>query len=334
MEFGLIPCKWDYRDAIDEVSLADELGFDSVWTVEHHGDPLVCPSPLVALGGYATRTSRVKVGSYVVVMPFHHPVEVAEAGALLDVMSNGRFVLGLGLGYRQEEFDLYGVPMRERVARLVEGTEIVKALWTGTEVSVQGRYHSVPRFTLYPRPIQRPRPPIWIGAAAEQAIRRAAVIGDAWVASPAGDLAELGRGKAAYWDAVREAGVPAREREIVISREVFVGETRREALAAAAEAFLALYRDTYIQWHPRFRGTRPEEVTYEAFARDRFVIGDPAECAAGIVEFQREIGFRHLICRMHAPGIPLGAVKRSMELFAREVAPAVRAAVERGSGRA
>ncbi|MBI4589847.1 MAG: LLM class flavin-dependent oxidoreductase [Candidatus Rokubacteria bacterium] len=334
MEVGLIPCKWNYREAIEEAALADELGFDSVWAVEHHGEPLVCPSPLVALGGYATRTSRVRIGSYVVVLPFHHPVQVAEAGALLDVMSNGRFVLGLGLGYRQEEFDLYGVPMRERVERLVEGVDIIKALWTTAEVTVKGRYHTVPRFTLYPRPVQRPRPPIWIGAAAEKAIRRAAVIGDAWVSSPAGDLAELSRGKAAYWDAVREAGLPEREREIVLSREVFVGATRQEALAIAAEAFLALYRETYIQWHPRFRGMKPEDVKFETFAERRFIVGDPAECAARILEFQREIGFRHLICRMHAPGIPLSAVKRSMELFAKEVAPAVRAAVPPGSGRA
>lgn len=331
MEFGLIPCKWDYRDAIEEAVFADELGFDSIWAVEHHGDPLVCPSPLVALGGYAARTSRIKIGTYAVVLPFHHPIQVAEAGALLDRMSNGRFVLGVGLGYRQEEFDLYGVPMRERVSRLVEGVEIIKTLWTNTQVTLKGRHYEIRGFTLYPRPLQRPRPPIWIGAAAEPAIRRAAVIGDAWMASPAGDLSELRRGSAAYWEAVRQAGVPERERQVVIAREVFVAESRREARELAAEAFVGLYRDTYIRWHPRFQGTRAEEVTFEAFGEARFVVGDPAECAARIIEFQRQIGFRHLICRMHAPGIPLDAVKRSMELFSKEVAPAVRAAMpERG----
>jgi len=331
MEFGLIPCKWDYRDAIEEVVLADELGFDSVWAVEHHGDRLVCPAPLVALGGYATRTTRVKIGAYVVVLPLHHPVAVAEAGALLDVMSGGRFVLGVGLGYREEEFALFGVPMRERVARLVEGVEILKRVWTETEVVREGRFHSLAGYSCYPRPLQRPRPPIWIGAAAEKAIRRAAVIGDAWVASPGGDLAELCRGAEAYWDAVDGGGVERQRREVVVSREVFVGETRRDALAAAADAFLALYRDTYLQWHPRFKDVRPEDVRFETFAENRFIVGAPDECARQIVEFQRAIGFRHLICRMHAPGIPLAAVKRSMELFAKEVAPAVRAAAERGS---
>ena len=331
MEFGLIPCKWDYRDAIEEVVLADELGFDSVWAVEHHGDRLVCPAPLVALGGYATRTTRVKIGAYVVVLPLHHPVAVAEAGALLDVMSGGRFVLGVGLGYREEEFALFGVPMRERVARLVEGVEIVRRVWTETEVVREGRFHSLAGYSCYPRPLQRPHPPIWIGAAAEKAIRRAAVIGDAWVASPGGDLAELCRGTEAYWDAVDGGGVERQRREVVVSREVFVGETRREALAAAADAFLALYRDTYLKWHPRFKGVRPEDVRFETFAENRFIVGGPDECARQIVEFQRAIGFRHLICRMHAPGIPLAAVKRSMELFVKEVAPVVRAAAERGS---
>ncbi|MBI2527521.1 MAG: LLM class flavin-dependent oxidoreductase [Candidatus Rokubacteria bacterium] len=327
MEFGLIPCKWDYGDAIREATLAETLGFDSVWAVEHHGDPLVCPSPLLALAGYATRTTRIKIGSYVVVLPLHHPVEVAEAGAFLDVMSNGRFVLGLGLGYRDEEFQLFGVPMRERVDRLVEGAEIIKALWTTEEVTVKGHFHTVPRVTIHPRPVQRPRPRIWIGAAVDKAIRRAAVIADAWVASPAGDLDELARGTAAYWEAVREAGVPAGDREIVVSREVFVGQTRAEALKVAGEAFLGLYRHTYIQWHPRFRGMKPEDVTFESFAENRFIVGDPAECAARILAFHRQLGFRHFICRMHAPGIPLEAVQRSMELFAKDVAPAVRAAV-------
>jgi alkanesulfonate monooxygenase SsuD/methylene tetrahydromethanopterin reductase-like flavin-dependent oxidoreductase (luciferase family) len=146
------------------------------------------------------------------------------------------------------------------------------------------------------------------------------------VASPGGDLAELRAGAAAYWAAVQEAGVPARDREVVVSREVFVGETRREAVAAAGEAFLGLYRHTYFRWHPRFQNVRPEDVTFDSFAEGRFIVGDPAECAARILEFQRAIGFRHLICRMHAPGISPDAVKRSMTLFAREVAPAVRAA--------
>jgi alkanesulfonate monooxygenase SsuD/methylene tetrahydromethanopterin reductase-like flavin-dependent oxidoreductase (luciferase family) len=334
VEFGLIPCKWDYRGAIEEVCLADELGFDSVWTVEHHGDPLVCPAPLVALGGYATRTQRVKIGAYVVVLPLHHPVEVAEAGALLDVMSNGRFVLGVGLGYREDEFALFGVPMRERAERLAEGVDLIKTVWTTTDATVKGRFHSVGGYTLYPRPMQQPRPPIWIGAAVEKAIRRAAVIADAWVASPAGDLAELERGTAAYWDAVREAGAPPAEREVVISREVFVAETHRDAVALAGEAFLDLYRETYIRWHPRFRGVSPDDLTFEAFAANRFIVGDPEECAAAIVRFQRAIGFRHLICRMHAPGIALASVKRSMELFAKEVAPAVRARVEPTSNQA
>ena len=324
MEFGLIPCKWDYRDAIQEACLADELGFDSLWAVEHHGDPLVCPAPLVALGGYATRTRRVKIGAYVVVLPLHHPVEVAEAGALLDVMSEGRFTMGVGLGYKQDEFALFGVPMRERAARLVEGVELIKRLWTSTGVTLKGRFHSVTDYTAYPRPVQQPRPPIWVGAAVEKAIRRSAVIADAWVASPAGDLSELERGTAAFWEAVREAGVPVAEREVVISREVFVGATRKEALAVAAEAFLDLYRETYIRWHPRFSGMRAEDVTFDAFAANRFIVGDPDECAAAILRFEQAVGFRHLICRMHAPGISLAAVKRSMELFAKEVAPRVR----------
>jgi len=330
MQFGLIPCKWSYREGLEEVVLADEIGFDSVWAVEHHGDPLVCPSPLTAIAGWATRTARVKVGSYVVVLPFHHPVQVAEAGSLLDSMSGGRFVLGVGLGYRQEEFDLYGVPMHERVERLVEGVKMIDALWTATDVTFKGRFHAVAGFSLYPRPVQRPRPAIWVGAAVEKAIRRAAVLGEAWVASPAGDLAELQAGTRAYWEAVGEAGAPENQREVVISREVFVAETRKEALALAAEAFLELYRHTYLRWHPRFKDVKPEDVAFDTFAEDRFIVGDPAECAARIVAFQRAIGFRHLICRMHAPGISLEAVKRSMTLFARDVAPAVRSATAAG----
>ncbi len=146
LKVGFIPIEGGhyYRDALEEVVRGEELGFDSIWMEEHHSVvDHYWPSPISVLSGFATRTSRMTLGTDILVAPFYHPVRLAEDMAMLDVMSNGRAVLGIAIGYKPDEFALYDAPLAKRGARFEEQLAIVKALWTQDSVSFDGAYYRV-----------------------------------------------------------------------------------------------------------------------------------------------------------------------------------------------
>ncbi|MGH8732991.1 MAG: LLM class flavin-dependent oxidoreductase, partial [Burkholderiales bacterium] len=145
LQIGFIPIEGGhyYREALEEVTRAEELGFDSVWMEEHHSvTNHYWPSPIPVLAGFATRTSRLVLGTDIIVAAFHHPVRLAEDVAMLDAISNGRFVLGIAIGYKPDEFALYGVELEKRGARFEEQLAIMKGLWTQERVSFKGAYYT------------------------------------------------------------------------------------------------------------------------------------------------------------------------------------------------
>jgi alkanesulfonate monooxygenase SsuD/methylene tetrahydromethanopterin reductase-like flavin-dependent oxidoreductase (luciferase family) len=161
MKFGIEPTEGGhfFGEVLAEATRAEELGFDSVWLAEHHGvRDHYWPSPLQVLTALAPRTSRITLGTNVVVFPFYHPVRLAEEAAWLDALSGGRLVLGVAIGYRPDEFALYGAPLEKRGARLEEGLALVKALWTGDRVTFRGKHFAVENARIEPKPLQRPHP--------------------------------------------------------------------------------------------------------------------------------------------------------------------------------
>ena len=164
MKFGFIPTEGGrfFQEFLDEVILGEELGFDSVWLEEHHGVVNhYWPSPLVVLAGVAPRTERILLGTDVVVLPFYHPVRIAEDTAMLQIMSNGRFILGAAIGYKPDEFALYQTPLEMRGARYQEAVQLIRALWTQPEVSFAGEYYQVDGLRIEPRPETPPQ--LWLG---------------------------------------------------------------------------------------------------------------------------------------------------------------------------
>ena len=142
LRVGFIPTEGGhyFKDALEEVVRGEDLGFYSVWMEEHHSVVNhYWPSPLPVLAGFATRTSRVLLGTDILVAPFYHPVRLAEDAALIDVMSGGRFVLGVAIGYKPDEFALYGAELEKRGARFEEQLAIIKGLWTGDAIAFKGR---------------------------------------------------------------------------------------------------------------------------------------------------------------------------------------------------
>ena len=324
LKVGFIPIEGGhyYRDALEEVTRGEELGFDSVWMEEHHSVVNhYWPSPLPVLAGFATRTSRVTLGTDILVAAFYHPVRLAEDIALLDVMSGGRVVLGAAIGYKPDEFTLYGVELEKRGARFEEQLAIVKGLWTQDTFSFRGKYYQV-EGKLEPKPIAKPHPPIWIGGWGEITLRRAATLGDNWIPGPTAELPRLLDGKKQFLANRRAAGLTAPISEWPLTRDVIIADTDREARELAERHIMVSYRKEYAGgWrHPFIDASIATDL--DTVKKDRFLIGSPEQVIEDLRPFVKQYGMTHLICRLFFPGMPHRHIMRELELIAREVRPA------------
>ena len=325
LKIGFIPIEGGhyYREALEEVTRAEELGFDSVWMEEHHSvTNHYWPSPLTVLAGFATRTSRIMLGTDILVAPFYHPVRLAEDVALVDVIGNGRMTLGIAIGYKPDEFALYGADLARRGARFEEQLRIVRGLWTEEWLSFKGTYYTV-EGRLEPRPVTTPHPPIWVGGWGERTLKRAATLGDNWIPGPTADLARLLAGKQAFLDHRRADGRPEPPAEWPLTRDVIIAETDRKARELAEEHIMVAYRREYAGgWrHPFIDASIATDL--DRLMADRFIIGGPDECIRQIRRFVDAYGMNHLICRLFFPGMAHAHIMRELELIASEVLPAL-----------
>ena len=325
LKVGFIPIEGGhyYREALEEVIRAEDLGFDSVWMEEHHSvTNHYWPSPLPVLAGFATRTSRLVLGTDIVVAAFHHPVRLAEDVAMLDVISNGRLVLGIAIGYKPDEFALYGVELEKRGARFEEQLAIMKGLWTQERVQFNGTYYTL-EGRLEPKPVQKPHPPLWIGGWGDITLRRAATLADNWIPGPTADLARLLAGKKQFLERRRAAGLAA-PTEWPLTRDVIIADTDQRARELAEEHIMVAYRREYAGgWrHPFIDASVATDL--DKLMEDRFIIGGPEQCVRRLRRFVEQYGMTHLICRMFFPGMPHAHIMRGLELLAREVMPAFR----------
>ena len=324
LKVGFIPIEGGhyYPQALEEVVRGEELGFDSVWMEEHHSVvDHYWPSPLPVLAGFATRTSRVTLGTDILVAPFYHPARLAEDVALLDVMSGGRAVLGIAIGYKPDEFALYGAELKRRGARFEEQLAIVKGLWAHESYSFAGKYYQV-EGRLEPKPIARPHPPIWIGGWGDITLRRAATLADNWIPGPTADLARLLAGKRQFTANRRAAGLASDPVEWPLTRDVIIADTEREARDLAERHIMVSYRKEYAGgWkHPFIDASIATDL--DTVKKDRFLIGSPDQVIRDLHPFVEQYGMTHLICRLFFPGMPHRHIMRALELIAREVRPA------------
>ena len=325
MKLGLSPLQagGDFEETIRECEEAEAAGFDSVWLGEHHNSPLLYPTPLLGLAAIASRTRRLGLGTAVLLLPLYHPLRVAEEAAMVDVISGGRLIFGVGVGYAPEEFAAFGVPLQERGSRMDEAVPLIKRLWSEETVTHHGTHYQVTNATVRPRPVQRPRPPLWFAGWVPPAIRRAARLGDAWLGGPSARLDELVSCVRQYREARKETARDPGAGDVALIRYVFVAESREIAHAVAGESFVRSFEQTYFRWpHPVVK--RPAgDLTIDRLAHDRIILGDPTSCIRQILRFQQTLGLTHLICRLSVAGIPREATRAALDLFTREVMPAV-----------
>jgi probable F420-dependent oxidoreductase len=321
----------EYRDIVELARLAETLGFDSVWVSEHHGaGDGYLPSLLPVLAGLATATERVRLGTGVMLTPFHHPLRLAEDAAVVDLLSEGRLTLGLGLGWRAEEFRMFDVPQRQAVRRTVETVDILRKAWTGKRFSHQGKVFRFERVKITPPPAQEAGPPIYLGGFVEAAVRRAGRIGDGYIRSRGGLEAAK---QALSWaeDGAREAGKDPSKLAYAQLQNAFVWEDGDAWMVVRDGAAHQL--GTYAAWgagadtpeDPEFRVEAPND----ADLRERTPAGGKHEMIRALRPMVDTFADRedfHLVVRLHYPGMDLETASRSVELFGEGVLPALKGA--------
>ncbi|HUA36368.1 MAG TPA: LLM class flavin-dependent oxidoreductase [Candidatus Binataceae bacterium] len=306
-----------YAAMMAQVDYADQNGLDSVWLTEHHfTDDGYLAAVTPALAAIAARTKRVTIGTYVLLVPFYHPLRLAEDSALIDVISNGRLRLGLGLAYRDEEFNGFQISRKERLGRTLETIEILKRAWTGERFSFAGKYFKFDDVRILPKPVSLPHPELLWGGMAPEAIRRGAKLGLSFACN-------LGKREVAmYRDALVANGRNPDDFNVVSNRIVYIADSAEQAWKDIEPA--AMYQSRlYAKWLSAV-GTAAPNPPDATILRRNSVIGTPAEVADRLAEAIESTPMTELCVAMQLPGLEPRKAMRSLERFATEVLPKLR----------
>ncbi len=309
-----------YEGILAQIARAESLGWDDVWLSEHHfiADGYT-PSMLPLACAIAARTKRLQIGTSVLLLPLHDPLRVAEDAATVDVTSNGRFQLGVAVGYRKGEFTGFGIPARERAARMDEALPILRRLLDGERVTTQGRFYRYTDVELRPLPVQK-RPTLWVGGFSEPAVRRAARLGDAYIST--GPIAPL---VAIYHDELRRQGKNPDEHEIASGVTWLLVSRDPEKRWREAESHFLYQINLYSQWFGE-AGMRIAAVAKsraDLQTRGAMIV-TPEQAAEAIRSYCAEQPITRFYGWTLPPGLPPEWADEHLELFAREVIPQFR----------
>lgn len=320
--------EWEkiYNATLGQVQEAESLGYTSISVAEHHFLPDGwVPSPTTLLGAIAGVTEELKIGTNIVILPLHHPVAVAEQAAILDLLSGGNFRLGVGIGWRQEEFDVFGVKKSDRVPRVEEGISLIDRLLQERSVTYSGEFYSVDDLDLTPRPVQD-SVPIWYGGQSDAAIRRAATMAGAWSMSPIETREQLVPKVEEYNAALERAGRNPETVHRPLRREAYIAEDEETAWQEVGPSLLYEYQDVYGDYEDIDHTFDPEEgpdalEELRDHADERFIIGSPETAIRELSAYREAVGMDEVLLRMHFPGLDPRKSAKSMRIIADEVLP-------------
>jgi alkanesulfonate monooxygenase SsuD/methylene tetrahydromethanopterin reductase-like flavin-dependent oxidoreductase (luciferase family) len=319
-----------YGRAIEQAQAAEELGFRNIWLAEHHFSTYGYLGRPVQLATFiAAKTTRLRVGTAVIVVPLHHPLMVAEEIAMLDVLSNGRADIGLGRGYQYYEFERLGLDLNSARTRWDESIDIILLALEGKPFSYEGAHYQIPDTTVFPQPAQRPHPPIWVTAQSPESVaatvRRGFHLLTGGFGVPVERMAEFRR----LFDRLISEVRPAETPEVGVQRAVYVTESEADARAAAEQARWNMRVTLSLRNH--YEQVRdghaipvpaPNEPSTEDLL-DRFlVIGTPETVVRQIHKLREAVGITHFNCSFWFGDLDQKSVLKSMRLFADEVMPA------------
>ena len=327
MKFGLyMSTQWpegadissEMTNMQEQIRVAQDNGFSSVWMGQHY---LVAPMQMMQtmplLARLAADGEGMTFGTAVVLLSMLNPAVIAEEAATLDWITNGNFVLGVGMGYRDEEFATLGIPKSERVGRLEEGIEVLRRLWTEDRVAHDGRYYKIEGLGASLKPKQPGGPPIWLGGQVPAAVARAARLGDAWMAAPTDSFNRVANCITMFRRARKEAGLVMPD-SMPITRECCIRETREAARDACRPALLDKYK-AYASWGAAGKGEKGRNFAnaFDDFMTDRFIVGDEAEATDNFQQYRDALGINTFILRMSWIGLAQKEMLKTIERVGR-----------------
>lgn len=315
-----------YQQILEQIALAEELGWECFWFTEHHfllyGGPE--PNPAVIMAAAAARTSRIRLGSAISILPLHHPIQLAEDYAMVDVLSGGRLEYGIGLGNTASDFPVYGIPREESRPRFEEAAEVILKAWANERFTHHGTFWHFEDVPVYPRPMQQPHPPIWVAGHSPESL--------GWAGRHGFNIMTVAHpfppehyrpGLAAWRQGLAEAGLKPGERHCKLHLRVWIDEDAERA-REVAEAAIRRY-DALSALGPSLGRYNPNAYDFEAMlACGRNVYGNPDQCITAIQNAMRHFEFDIFSTTFNFGGIPHEEIKRAMRLFAKEVMPAFR----------
>ena len=319
----------EYRETLELVRLAERVGFDSAWVSEHHGSSDgYLPSLLAMLAAFAAVTERIQLGTGVILTPLHDPLRLAEDAAVVDLLSGGRLILGIGNGWRGEEFRMFDAARAERGARTEETIEVLRRAWTGRRFSFEGRTLRYDRVKVTPSPVRPGGPPILLGGYDRKAVIRAGRLADGYITDETGPDEVRGNLELVA-EGASGVGRDPNEPMVVLLQNAFAwsdGDPWRLIRGGVVQQL-----GTYEAWgegadtpdHDRLDPAVPSEGDL----RLATPAGSPDEVARALLSTIRAVRDRdvHLVVRLHYPGMDLDTASRAVELFATDVIPALKA---------
>ncbi len=315
----------EYRETLELVRLAEALGFDSAWVSEHHGSSDgYFPSLLTMLGAFAAATDRIRLGTGVILTPLHDPIRLAEDAATVDQLSGGRLTIGLGIGWREEEFRMLRIPFAERLARTVDTVHILRHAFTGERFSFAGSVFNYEDVRVTPPPAQSGGPPILMGGYVDAAMRRAGALGDGHI-TDADDIDFVRHAVSEMESGARDAGKDPAPLHLAVFLNTFVAPEGEDAWALAREGVIHQW-GAYEAWDaghdtPSHDSLEPG-VSDEAAARKATIAGTPGQVAAQLRPLVEAFAGREnfdLIVRLHYPGMAFDTAARAVELFGEHI---------------
>lgn len=312
-----------YGEILDQIAWGEHNGFDDVWMSEHHFiDDGYLPSILPVAAAIAARTKRIRIASGVLLMPFHNPVRLAEDIAVVDVISGGRFELGVGIGFKLEEFESFGVPFKERGARANVSLEIIRRVLVGERVTLKSAFFDFKNVKVTPEPIQKPHPPIWLGGFTQAALRRAVRYGDGFTVPEANrDVYDR------YIAELRKQHRSTENIRFASGFQWFIVSNDPDKTFSEAADHILYQANNYTEWLSK-AGLSP----LTAYVRDRgqlrhsglLKVVEPETAITMIREFVRHVPVTHYYAWTLPPGLPPRWAQAHLELFASKVIPAFR----------
>jgi alkanesulfonate monooxygenase SsuD/methylene tetrahydromethanopterin reductase-like flavin-dependent oxidoreductase (luciferase family) len=333
-----------FHDTLEELALADELGYTTAWLVEHHfmREYSHSSAPDLFLAAASQRTQRLRLGHGIIPLPYHHPVQVAERVATLDVLSGGRVELGVGRGFSPREYESFGVAMADSRRLTEESLEIVRSSFCGAPVSHRGRHFRLEAVQILPRVVQRPHPPLWSAAVSPESFELAARLGIGVLVGPFKPwfmVREDIRRYREHWRRCHGEGpaAPGQNPRVGMTLGIYCLEDGARARRIAADGITWFYRQLLDQTLPVLERLYAGYEYYRRVGRlggllgratslpvletlGMAVVGDPVHCAKRLRALQ-EAGVDHVLCAIGAGVLPSAQVRESMRLIAGEVMP-------------